>query len=182
MSSVLHNVTVNVIQKSDWNKIHVTYSIVIIRGDTQNDWCDQCMLCDIFATNAWSITTSWLFLLSEKCSEMISSAKCHWHSHDTFALKQNHVCVMSTVMIRGETQTIGATITCLITVWATNSWLATWSRHCASVIITIVLGDMQYHTPSIFQECRDDYWQKLDVRHWCSPRPPKHDHSKACLL
>ena len=29
-------------KKSDWNKIHVsiTYSIVTIRDDTQNDWCD----------------------------------------------------------------------------------------------------------------------------------------------
>uniref|UniRef100_A0A182U604 Major facilitator superfamily associated domain-containing protein n=1 Tax=Anopheles melas TaxID=34690 RepID=A0A182U604_9DIPT len=39
---------------SDRNKIHVsvTYSIVMIRGDTQNDWCDQYMLHDIFATIA----------------------------------------------------------------------------------------------------------------------------------
>ena len=44
-SSVLQNVTVNVINKAGWNKFHA--SVI-----SHNDVCDQCMLSDILATNA----------------------------------------------------------------------------------------------------------------------------------
>ena len=51
-------------------------------------------------------------------------------SHDKFELKQMHFSVTSSaVMIRGETQIVGATITCLVTLCATNSWSVTWSGH-----------------------------------------------------
>ena len=41
------------------------------------------MFGDILATNAWSVTLSWLFFI------MISSPICHWHRHDKFRLKRN---------------------------------------------------------------------------------------------
>ena len=46
-------------------------------------------------------------------------------------------------MIRGEPQTVGATITCLVTLGATNIWSVTWSRYFQSVIIAMVMGDMR---------------------------------------
>ena len=96
------------------------------------------MLRDILATNVWSVTMSRLFF------SVISSEKCHWLSHDKFHLKQNNVSVTSsTVMITGVTQTVGATITCFVTFWATNSWSVTCSRHFQSVIIPLVMGDMR---------------------------------------
>ena len=78
----------------------------------------------------WPIHASWHFcdhhfgqsLFHDFFFAVISSAKCHWHSHVKFPLKQNHVSVTSsTVMIRGETQTVDATITCLETFCATKS-------------------------------------------------------------
>ena len=47
-------------------------------------------------------------------------------------------------MISGDTQTVGATVTCYVTFCTTNSWSVTWSRHFLSVIITIVMGDIWY--------------------------------------
>ena len=148
------------------------------------------MLRDIFATNAWSVTTSWFFYT------MISSVKCHCESHDKFWLKQNNISVTSsTVMIRGESQTVVAIITFLETLCATNSW-SVILRHFVSVIIKIVMRDMWclrvvprykipcslpcltrptikpdrarnhayfaewYHSPSIFQECYDYHGHK----------------------
>ena len=62
LATVLQNVTVIVIEKSDCNKIHVsvTYFIVIINGDSQNDFCVLCTHRDSFATNAWLVTTFFL--------------------------------------------------------------------------------------------------------------------------
>ena len=46
----------------------------------------------------------------------------------------------TTVMIRGETQTVGGPITCLVTFClAPNPWSLTWSRYFVSVIITTFL-------------------------------------------
>ena len=45
---------------------------MIIRGDTQNDWCDQYMLHDIFATIAWSVTMD--EVAAEE--ELLMKAKC----------------------------------------------------------------------------------------------------------
>ena len=99
----------------------------------------------------WPMHASWYFC--DQCFvshyvmtlfTVIKSAKCHWHSHDKFWLIQNHVSVTSfIVMIRDETQSVGATITCLVTLCATHSWSITWSRNFQSVIIAIVVGDMR---------------------------------------
>ena len=70
------------------------------------------MLGDILATNAWTVTLCWFVFT------VISSAKCHWHSHDKFRVKQNNVSVTSfTVIISDKTETVGATISCLVTFW-----------------------------------------------------------------
>ena len=69
-------------------------------------------------------------------------------------------------MIRGEPLTVGATITCLVTLCATNSWSVTWSRHFQSDRIKTDRGRKhahfvaRAHAPSIFQECRDYRLQK----------------------
>ena len=108
---------------------------VITRGNAHFHTFD---ICDILATYLWSVTLSWLFFLMSAVQQ-----KGHWHNHNKFRLKQNKVSVTSsTVMITGETQTVVATITCLVTLCATNSWSVTWSRHFLSVIITIVMGHM----------------------------------------
>ena len=99
----------------------------------------------------WPIHASWHFCDHRLISHyfmtfffnLISFPKCHRHHHDKFRLKQNHVSVTSsTVMIRGETQTVVSTITCLMTLCATNSCSVTLSRHFLSVIIAMVMADI----------------------------------------
>ena len=180
-------------KKSDWNKTHISVTLsIVINQRWYSKW------------SVWSIHASWHFYDHSLVNHygmpfftVISSAKCRWHSHAKLRLKQNNFSVTSsTAMIRGETLTVVATITCLVTLCATNSW----SRHLHWVIIPIVMGDMRCqetkwargsfsfcftrqtfkpdraiknvhfvtwdHTPSIFQECRDHRHQMSWPSEW----------------
>ena len=99
---------------------------------------------------------------------VISSAKYHWHSHDKFRMKQDHANVMSsTVMIRWETQTVGATITCLVTFCATNSWSVIWSWHFLSVIINVTKHVIDPPTGWVSSLNWVMSWFKLSFSHEC---------------
>ena len=123
-------------QNPCWLKQTPCLHHVMTRDDTQYDWWEQYTLRDILGTNGLVSHFVMIFL---NCDQFYS---------DIFmtnsGLKQNNVSLTSsTVMMMGETQTVMATITSLVTLCATNYWSVTWWRHFQSVIITIVVGDMR---------------------------------------
>ena len=115
---------VNVTKNSDWNKIHI--SVIS---------CHVMM----WRTHAW-----WHFNIQRLVSHFAMTMFLLW------SVLQNVTGIVMTnsdwnkimwasraLLWRSEIRlTDGATITCLVTLCATNSWSVTWSWHFLSVIIT----------------------------------------------
>ena len=170
---MLQNVTVNVIKKSDWNKINisVTYSIVIIRGDTQNDWCN----------NACFVTFLWLTLGLSLCHDFFLMWLVLQNVTDIVMTNSgwNKIMSASRALLWWSEASLKQLVRLSHAWWhcvQPTSWSVTWSRHIPSVmkqnehvftldltrqIIKTDRGRKHAHfvarayAPNIFQECRD---------------------------
>ena len=118
--------------------------------------------------------------------EVLPNACCFSHQHSWLKRSSNQL-TYTTEMIRGKTQTVGGSITCLMTFYLTpNTWSLTWSQHFLSVITTerscfLALSAWwsvgsnrarkhahfvswsHSHAPHISRDHRDDQQQKMWV-------------------
>ena len=85
-------------------------------------------------------------------------------------------------MIRVEAQTVIASITCLVTLWTTNSWSISWTWHFLSVNTTIKIWEICEAcewSPAIKSACILALFDMTDHQRWhsdkacsfCSLRP-----------